>query len=269
MKPKVSIITVVYNDVKNIEKTITNTLEQTYSNLEYVIVDGGSTDGTVDIIKKYSHSLIWKSEKDKGIYDAMYKGSIMATGEWILFRNSGDLFFNNHVIEDVFHDYIDTGEGLIMGNIRYLRNGWMKDMTPAYPQKHYFDAMPAHHPATFIRRSLQIKNPFPAQYRQSADYWFFIKVLREGVRFKHIDIIIALYDNTTGASTDRYDISLKENAEILHSFGAPIEKVEYRKKRAKRVAMINKLRKNFIFNFIYKYYFFYKVILKGDWEKCK
>lgn len=87
---KVSVITVVYNDVKNIEKTIKNVLKQTYTNLEYVVVDGASKDGTLDIIKRYEGKLRWISEPDKGIYDAMQKGANSATGEWIIFRNCGD-----------------------------------------------------------------------------------------------------------------------------------------------------------------------------------
>lgn len=100
---KISVITVVYNDVDNIERTITNVLKQTYPNLEYIVVDGNSTDGSVNIIKKYSNQLAyWCSEKDKGIYDAMNKGVQHCTGEWIIFRNCGDYFRTPTAIEDVF-----------------------------------------------------------------------------------------------------------------------------------------------------------------------
>lgn len=265
--PKVSIITVVYNDVSNIEKTIRNTLKQSYSNMEYIVLDGGSTDGTLDVIKKYQDKIIWKSEKDNGIYDAMYKGVKMATGEWILFRNSGDFFFNETVIADVFSKYEDRGEGLIIGNIRYFKNGWIKDIPPHILTKHYYEAMPAHHPSTFIRRTLQLENPFPAKYKQSSDYWFFVKVLKDGVCYKYINMIFSLYDNITGASTDRYDVSLMENADILESFGAPKELVDSRKKRSLRISLIRKKRaESVIYNFIYQCYYFYKVIILGGWK---
>lgn len=90
---KISIITVVYNGISEIEKTIQSVLNQTYPNIEYIIIDGGSTDGTIDIIKKYQGQLAyWVSEPDEGIYYAMNKGIQKATGEWIHFRNCGDYF---------------------------------------------------------------------------------------------------------------------------------------------------------------------------------
>ena len=113
---KVTVITVVYNNVSKIEKTIQNVLKQTYSELEYVVVDGASTDGTTDIIKKYNENIKWISEPDKGIYDAMMKGVRMATGEWVLFRNCGDFFFKPTSIEDVFSKYEDKGEDFLLAD---------------------------------------------------------------------------------------------------------------------------------------------------------
>lgn len=92
--PLISVVTVAYNAVTTIEKTILSVINQTYPNVEYIIIDGGSTDGTVEIIKKYANKLAyWVSEPDNGIYDAMNKGAKVATGEWINFMNCGDSFF--------------------------------------------------------------------------------------------------------------------------------------------------------------------------------
>ena len=113
----VSVITVVYNDVSHIEKTISNVLKQTYPFLEYIVVDGASTDGTLDVIKKYDGKLKYVSEPDKGIYDAMQKGAQLASGEWILFRNCGDFFFSPDAIEKVFNGYVDKGEDFILSLI--------------------------------------------------------------------------------------------------------------------------------------------------------
>lgn len=97
----ISIVTVSYNAVDTIEETIQSVLGQDYEAIEYIVVDGGSTDGTVDIIKKYSDKLsYWVSEPDNGVYDAMNKGITVASGQWINFMNSGDCFFSNHVLSD-------------------------------------------------------------------------------------------------------------------------------------------------------------------------
>ena len=112
--PKISIITVVYNGEEFLEETVLSVLNQSYKNIEYIIIDGGSTDGTVDIIKKYEDEIdYWVSEADKGIYDAMNKGIDVATGEWINFINAGDKLLhleekdlknNRHTFTNYFYD---------------------------------------------------------------------------------------------------------------------------------------------------------------------
>lgn len=98
--PRVSVITVCYNAVSAIQRTILSVLSQTYENIEYIIIDGKSTDGTLAIIKKYeSRIAFWLSEPDNGIYDAMNKAIDKATGEWVLFMNADDEFVDNKVVE--------------------------------------------------------------------------------------------------------------------------------------------------------------------------
>ena len=100
--PKITIVTISYNIVTYIEKTILSVVNQTYPNIEYIVIDGGSTDGTLDVIKKYSDKITyWVSESDKGIYDAMNKGIDAATGDWINFMNAGDVFYHNNVIDEI------------------------------------------------------------------------------------------------------------------------------------------------------------------------
>lgn len=103
MKLLISVVTVCYNAADTIEKTMLSVLNQTYHDIEYIIIDGGSTDGTVEIIRKYADRIAyWVSEPDKGIYDAMNKGIKVATGEWINFMNAGDEFVDEGVIEKLF-----------------------------------------------------------------------------------------------------------------------------------------------------------------------
>src|ERR1700761_5977921 len=102
-QPTLSVITIVYNNVRDIERTMLSVLDQSYQNIEYIIVDGASTDGTLDIIKKYGNRIARLiSEKDEGIYDAMNKGLAAATGDYVLFMNSGDEFHSADTVSVVF-----------------------------------------------------------------------------------------------------------------------------------------------------------------------
>lgn len=261
--PKISIITVVYNDAHNIEKTIKNTLSQTYNNMEYIVVDGGSTDGTIDVIKKYDGKIIWKSEPDNGIYDAMTKGTNMASGEWILFRNSGDLFFDDTVIERIFSEYEDEGESFIVGNIRYLRDACYKDVRPNILTHSYYDAMPFPHPSTFVKRSVQMKFPFDLKYRNSADYKFFIQALKAGMTYHYVDMIVAIFDANCGASTSNYILSLEENIDILSKLDAPKESVDSRKSSLKKEILKKRISCiPFLSHMIDKY-----TMMRGGWRK--
>jgi glycosyltransferase involved in cell wall biosynthesis len=109
-KPTISVITVTYNAEKTLENTILSVINQTFGDIEYIIVDGGSTDSTLDIIRKYEKKIsFWISESDAGIYDAMNKGIKMANGVWINFMNSGDLFVGCNVLRNVFSaEYPDS-----------------------------------------------------------------------------------------------------------------------------------------------------------------
>ena len=103
MKPVLSVITIVYNNVRDIERTMLSVLNQTYHAIEYIVIDGASTDGTLDIIKQYKNRITKLiSEKDKGIYDAMNKGLAIATGDYVIFMNSGDEFYATDTVAKVF-----------------------------------------------------------------------------------------------------------------------------------------------------------------------
>lgn len=234
--PKVSIITVVYNDVNNIEKSIINTTMQTYDNIEYIIIDGGSDDGTVEIVNKYIDKIsLFVTEPDRGIYDAMNKGAELATGEWLLFHNCGDYFVNKDVVSEVFDNFKDQGEELIGCNVRYFKEYGYKDLKPAILYRHYYESMPLHHQSTFIRRELQLSNPYNLQYKNSADYDFFVKCFKNGVKYTVLNVLLTLFDNRTGATTEHFDLSLKENYEIIKESGASPEYLNKISSHLKRI----------------------------------
>lgn len=177
--PLVTVITVVWNDVKHIEETMLSVLNQTYPNVEYLVIDGGSTDGTVDVIKKYADRLAyWCSEKDGGIYPAMNKGVSHATGEWVNFMNSGDMFADNKVLEDIFTpsshlNTITSSHYLIGGNtINFFADGH-EEIHHASPASAIPTHLPFSHQASFIRREVC---KFDTDYRYAADYALFYHI---------------------------------------------------------------------------------------------
>ncbi|MCY1133837.1 glycosyltransferase family 2 protein [Bacteroides fragilis] len=118
--PLVTIITVCYNAETTIEKTILNVINQTYADIEYIIIDGGSNDGTIEIINKYANKIsYWMSEPDRGIYDAMNKGIKLAKGDWVSFMNSGDSFYSLDTVEDVVQ-FIREEYDVIYGSVNVV-----------------------------------------------------------------------------------------------------------------------------------------------------
>lgn len=239
--PKVSIITVVYNDVNHIEKSIVDTLGQTYGNFEYIIVDGGSTDGTKQIIEKYSDKITkWISEPDKGIYDAMIKGYKLASGDWLLFHNCGDFFENSRILESVFANSHYSSYSLIACASRAINANSSFEMRPRYPQRPFFEVCPFLHTSTFIRRDVQLKYGFDLQFRNSADYDFFVRVLKDYHPYIVLDTIVSLVDMSYGATSENYLTTLKDNIWLLNKNEAPMRYIwrsqkKYLKQRIKRM----------------------------------
>ena len=193
-KDKISVVTVCFNCVGTIEKTIRSVIGQTYSNLEYIIIDGGSTDGTLEIINKYkSHISVIVSEPDKGIYDAMNKGILVATGEWIHFRNSGDFFLHKDSVEKFFEKGVKEEVSVVHGNCLYFDNTGWYEQTPPILRVSYKQEIPVLHPAAFIRMAVQKGMMFDTSYRSSADYDFFYKCYEQGIVFEYRPLAIAAF----------------------------------------------------------------------------
>ena len=209
--PLISIITVVYNGVSTLERTILSVINQTYKNIEYIIIDGGSTDGTVDIIKKYEkHLTYWISETDGGVYDAMNKGIIKATGEWTNFMNSGDWFFDNNVIESLFSLF--PKEDLVYGSavMRFERgNCLQKPKNKLHPWN-----IKINHQSLFCKSYILNTMRFNTKYKIASDYEFLHKCFNNNYTMKYYDIIVSSCE-TPGISNSLYLLSIKERLQIL------------------------------------------------------
>jgi glycosyltransferase involved in cell wall biosynthesis len=196
-RPLISVITVVYNAAGSIERTITSVLGQTYTNIEYIIVDGASTDETLSIIRKYEEQIdYWVSEKDDGIYDAMNKGISLAKGEWINFMNVGDYFYDEDVVETLFASSLEVGAKVIYGDAMQL---FPRADTVRSGSQELVDIKcgPTFiHQCTFTHSNLAKQYPFDLEYKICADYDFFYKMYTLNIPFQKVDMIIAYYDMT-------------------------------------------------------------------------
>lgn len=223
MKPKISIITVTYNCAPIIEETVQSVLAQTYPNIEYIIIDGLSSDGTIDIIKKYEHNLAyWNSEKDTGIYSAMNKGLQRATGSWVFFQNAGDVFYSNSVLCDIdFENYEkDPNIGFIFGRVmKFTKKGIQPvkfDANPFYSNPKILKGMGFSHQAVFTRTDLAKKVRFNEDFKLCADYNMFVTIVNKGYAGKELKIFISIIDSMDGTSKRNQITQFKETAFICN-----------------------------------------------------
>ena len=183
---KVSIITATYNSVKTLEDTMKSVLAQTYADIEYIIVDGASTDGTQQLIRQYEplfgNRMRWISEKDKGIYDAMNKGISVATGDVVGILNSDDYFTADDVIERMVPAFEDQLIDAVYGDIHFIRDGQPDKCTRYYSSKRFsprwlrFGFMPAH-PSFYCRPEVFKKaGYYKTDYQIGSDYEMMVRL---------------------------------------------------------------------------------------------
>jgi glycosyltransferase involved in cell wall biosynthesis len=203
--PLITIITVTYNAEKYLEQTILSVINQDYQNIEYIIIDGKSTDSTIDIIKKYENKItFWISEKDNGIYDAMNKGVRYAKGKFINFMNAGDEFYDSSVCTKMITE-IPQNIGLIYGDTLFYDELGNEKIVKA---KDNFDelwkAMIFNHNSLFARRDLLIKYPFDTYYKIVADSKFIIQCYLNNENFLYKNLIVNKY--LEGGFSDEFSI---------------------------------------------------------------
>jgi glycosyltransferase involved in cell wall biosynthesis len=190
----VSIITIVFNDNENIETTLLSVLNQTYKNIEYIIIDGGSTDGTLDILKRYqSQFSVLVSEKDSGISDAFNKGILIAKGQIIGMINSGDSYEDNAVELIVnYFNLLNCKSSLVFhGNIRMFGNGFEKIYKPKQIES-FYRQMPIWHPTTFVTKDIYLKYKYNLSYKIAMDYELFVRLYNNtNIHFIYIPYLIS------------------------------------------------------------------------------
>lgn len=195
---KVSVITVVYNDIRNIRKTMESFFAQTWAEKEYIVIDGGSTDGTADIIREYAGRLAyWCSEPDGGIYEAMNKGVEHANGDWINILNSGDTYVSETALEDVFKATGDTDADVIYCNSievhpKFKYNRFAGDDTSR------LDYIPVfRHGSSLIKASVHKSHPYDVSKKKTLGYsldWDMLhRLYREGFTFRKADVFLEEY----------------------------------------------------------------------------
>lgn len=192
--PRLSIITINYNNIEGLRKTLASVASQTDKNFEYIIVDGASTDGSIDIIRENEDCITtWISEKDNGVYDAMNKGVKMASGEYVIFVNSGDKLYDSTVIKQL--NQLSFCTDICIGKVNNIfTDGKSYLWTPPKESSlslHYLRWQPLHHPGALIRRELQLKYPYDPDLKICADRKFFLESLILGdASYSTIPVII-------------------------------------------------------------------------------
>lgn len=223
---KISIITVVYNNEKTIKEAIESVLSQSYSNIEYIIIDGNSVDSTVNIIKEYELKLgYFISENDRGIYDAMNKGIKAATGDVVGILNSDDLYQDTNVIESIMNQFNqDSSLDIVYGDLVYVKSNNVDRVVRNWNSKSYnnnfFEAgnVPPH-PSLFVKRKVyEEAGFFNLDYKLAADYEFMLRIFKKhNFKSKYINQVIVKM-RLGGATNQSLSNIQKQNTEILYAW---------------------------------------------------
>jgi glycosyltransferase involved in cell wall biosynthesis len=216
-----SIITINYNDCLGLKKTAASVASQSNQNFEYIIIDGGSNDGSAEYLKENENSFGYAcSEKDKGIYDAQNKGIAKSTGKYLLFLNAGDTFHSDQVVEQFLKQTANSDKGIIYGNSLIISpSGAEKLLTPpANLNLNFWYRNTLNHQAVFIQKTLFDKYAlYDLNFRICADFDFFLKVfVKENAAFEYLPLTVCNYfEGGFSANPANYDKMLAEKETVL------------------------------------------------------
>lgn len=207
---KLSIITVNYNNKEGLKKTVNSVLSQTYHDFEWIIIDGGSTDGSKEIIEQIKDNLaFWCSEPDKGIYNAMNKGIAKSKGDFVNFMNSGDCYFEKDTLEKVFMEGVDAD--IIYGDwVKYSKGKEFVVKSPNVADLDFFFRHTICHQAQFIKTENLKNNGYDESFKIYADWVFCVQLLLKGATTQYVEIPICVYD-MSGVSSHLNDDMWIEN----------------------------------------------------------
>ena len=219
-QPKLSVITIIYNNVRDIERTMLSVLNQVYTNIEYIVIDGQSTDGSLQIIEKYKPRIAHLiSEPDNGIYDAMNKGLALATGDYVLFMNSGDEIYSPDTVARIFATEPDAD--IYYGETEMFNQQWRSigrrrhQASENFTWKSFQFGMSVSHQAIYIKRSLT--EPFDLKYQLSSDIDWIIKAAKKAKKIVNTRMYVAKY-MVGGMSKSKHRQSLSERFKIFSKY---------------------------------------------------
>lgn len=270
-KPLISVVTVVYNGEKTLEQTILSVVNQTYNNVEYIIIDGGSKDNTLDIIKKYEDKIdYWQSEPDKGIYDAMNKGIKLATGEFIYILGCDDFLIDKDIFENI-KIYLNINNDVVCGNVWSVNNkAFQYEFNNNYDNTIAEDlqkGISAPHQGIFIRRSIMNNYLFDTKYQIAADYKLNLQLWTDkNIKILKIKDKIAYY-NIEGTSGKTMEQRKAETIDILKEFNLEHCIDNYLKHHKSPSRIKSNIVNSYCYNVIKLYL---KKLQKHacQWEKC-
>lgn len=231
---KISVVTINYNDISGLNKTILSVSQQSARNFEYIVIDGGSTDGSADLLDDYKEQITYSvSENDNGIYHAMNKGIKVATGDFIIFMNSGDVFYDKTIIEKIVSELKEDDE-IVYGDVMIKSAVYDSASIQTHPEKltfKYFYERTICQQACIIKKSL-FENIFyfNEQYKIVSDWEFIIvAIFKKDISYRKLHHLLAIFDST-GISTDEKmrRIATQEREKTLEKY-FPLYKDDYKK----------------------------------------
>ena len=214
MIQKLSIITINYNNKQGLINTIESVINQTYSDFEFIVIDGGSDDGSFEVLQHYNDKIdYWVSEPDNGIYHAMNKGVNVAKGKYCNFMNSGDCFFNNTTLENVFK--LNLTEDIYIGKAKTDQRIISPPDNPTF--NYFYYKRPINHQAAFINHRLLLKYPYDElNYKIVSDYNFFFEALiLENCTYRSLDEFVVIFD-ATGIGSLNIDFNIEEQNKMIN-----------------------------------------------------